>query len=80
MTEQLVVDVLEMQAEEEALIPVEIDPVLLILDKQIKAEVDKMTPLQKAQVQFEDVKKCAEDREAETGKCEPVNFLMPDAS
>ena len=42
--------------------------------KQIKAEVDKLTRLQKAQ--FEDVEKFAEDREAETGECEPVDFLM----
>ena len=72
MAEQLVADVLEMQVEEEAIIPVEIDPVLLMLDKQIKAEVDKLTPLQKAQ--FKDIKKFAEDREAETGDCEPVDF------
>ena len=49
----------EMQEEENPLKPIEIDPVLLMTDKQIKAEVDKLPPFQKAL--FEDVKKFAED-------------------
>ena len=74
MAEQLMSDVLEMQEEENPLEPIEIDPVLLMTDKQIKAEVDKLPPFQKAL--FEDVKKFAEDREAEEGICEPVDTLM----
>ena len=46
--------------EENPLEPIEIDPVLLMTDKQIKVEVDKLPPFQKAL--FEDVKKFAEDR------------------
>ena len=67
-------DVLEMQEEENPLELIEIDPVLLMTDKQIKAGVDKLPPFQKAL--FEDVKKFAEDREAEEGICEPVDTLM----
>ena len=74
MAEQLISDVLEMQEEENPLEPIGIDPVLLMSDKQIKAEVDKLPPFQKAL--FEDVKKFAEDREAEEGICEPVDALM----
>ena len=36
MAEQLMSDVLEMQEEENPLEPIEIDPVLLMTDKQIK--------------------------------------------
>ena len=59
MAKQLMSDVLEMQEEENPLELIEIDPVLLMTDKQIKAEVDKLPPFQK--VLFEDVKKFAED-------------------
>ena len=74
MAKQLMSDVLDMQEEENPLEPIEIDLVLLMTDKQIKAEVDKLPPFQKAL--FEDIKKFAEDREAEEGICEPVDTLM----
>ena len=41
MVEQLVSAILEMQVEEEPLIPVEMDPVLLMSDKKIKEKVEK---------------------------------------
>ena len=63
-----------MQREENPLEPIKIDPVLLMSDKQIKVEVDKLPPYQKAL--FEDVKKFAEDQEAEEDICEPVDTLM----
>ena len=47
MAEQLMSDVLEMQEEDNPLKTIEIDPVLLMTDKQIKAEVDKLPPYQK---------------------------------
>ena len=45
MAEQLISDVLEMQ--ENPLETIEIDPVLLMSDKQIKVEVDKLPPFQR---------------------------------
>ena len=54
MAEQLMADILEIE-EEEALIPVEVDPVLLMTDAQIKKEVEQLPPAQKAL--FEDVEK-----------------------
>ena len=36
------VDVVEMEAEGESLTPIEIDPVLLMTDKQIKKEVEQL--------------------------------------
>ena len=74
MGKQPMSDVLEKQEEENPLEPIEIDPVLLMTDKQIKVEVDKLPPIQKTL--FEDVKKFAEDREVEEGICEPVDTLM----
>ena len=44
MAEQLMSGILEIQAEEEPLVPVEVDPVLLMTDKQIKVEVKKLPP------------------------------------
>ena len=46
MAEKLLSDVLEMQVEEEPLVPIEVDPVLLMLDEQIKKE-DNNCPLHK---------------------------------
>ena len=42
MAEQLVTDVLEIEGEGEPLTPIEIDPVLLMTDTQIKKEVDQL--------------------------------------
>ena len=39
MVEKLLSDVLEMQAEEEPLVLIEVDPILLMSDEQIKKEV-----------------------------------------
>ena len=55
MAERLLSDVLEMQAEEEPLVPIEVDPVLLMSDKQIKKEVEQMPPTQRAL--FDDLRK-----------------------
>ena len=54
MAEQLVADILEMEGEEESLTPIEMDPVLLMTDAQIKKEVDQLPPMQR--VLFEDLK------------------------
>ena len=67
-------DILEIE-EEEALIPVEMDPVLLMTDAQIKKkEVEQLPPAQKAL--FEDVKKFAEDQEKESGECMPLDKIV----
>ena len=63
--QQLVSDVAEIEAEEGDLIQVEIDPVLLLSDKQIKAEVGKLTPAEKAK--FDDFASFAEDWHEDTG-------------
>ena len=42
MVTQLVSDVAEIEAEEEELVLVEMDPLLLMSDTQIKAEIDKL--------------------------------------
>ena len=55
MAEQLLADIVEMEGEEESLTPVEMDPVLLMTDAQIKKEVDQLPPTQRAL--FEDLKK-----------------------
>ena len=75
MVHQLITDVMELQVEEEeeSLILVEVDPVLLMSDQQIKAEVEKLLP---QRALFKDVKKFARDMDAETGVCEPVDTLM----
>ena len=74
MAEQLVTDVLEIEGEGEPLTPIEIDPVLLMTDTQIKKEVDQLPPAQKAL--FDDLKKFAEDQEEETGTCMPLDTLI----
>ena len=45
---QLVSDIAEIEAEERKLIQVEIDPLLLMSDAQVKAEIDKLSPEEKA--------------------------------
>ena len=72
--QQLVSDVAEIEAEEEDLIQVEIDPVLLLSNKQIKAEVEKLTPAAKAK--FDDFASFAEDWHDDTGKYEPIDHVM----
>ena len=57
--QQLVLDVAQIEAEEGDLIQVEVDPVLLLSDKQIKAKVKKLTPEEK--VKFDDFASFAED-------------------
>ena len=72
MAEQLLTDILEIEGEGEPLTPIEIDPVLLMTDTQIK-KVDQLPPVQKAL--FDDLKKFAEDQE-ETGTCTPLDTLI----
>ena len=48
MAKQLMADILEIEGDEEALIPVEMDPVLLMTDAQIKREVEQLPPAQRA--------------------------------
>ena len=67
MVEQLIADVVDIEGEEEALIPIEMDPVLLMTDAQIKIEVKQLPPAQRAL--FDDLKKFAEDQEKESGEC-----------
>ena len=73
MADQLVADILEIE-EEEALVPVKIDPVLLMTDAQIKKEVEQLPPAQRAL--FEDVRKFAEDQEKESGECTPLDRVV----
>ena len=48
MVAQLILDVAEIEAEEGELVQVEMDPLLLMSDTQIKAEIDKLSPEEKA--------------------------------
>ena len=73
MAEQLMMEILETE-EEEALIPVEIDPVLLMTDAQIKRSGATTTSSESL---FEDVKKFAEDQEKESRECTPLDRLCP---
>ena len=73
-TQQLVSDVAEIEAEEGDLIQVEVDPVLLLSDKQIKAEVEKLTPKEKAK--FDDFASFAEDWYDDISKYEPIDHVM----
>ena len=57
--QQLVSDVAQIEVKEGDLIQVEVDPVLLLSDKQLKAEVEKLTPQEK--VKFDDFTSFAED-------------------
>ena len=74
MAEQLVADVLDIEGEEESLIPIEVDPVLLMTDTQIKKEVEQLPPAQRAL--FDDLKKFAEDQEKESGECVPLDTII----
>ena len=74
MVERLLSDILEMQAKEEPLVPIEVDPIVLMTDQQIKVEINQLPATQKAL--FTDLKKFAEDTEVETGACEPMDTLM----
>ena len=47
MAEQLVVDIVEMEGDEGSLTPIEMDPVLLMTNVQIKKEVDQLPPTQR---------------------------------
>ena len=72
--QQLVSDVAQIEAEEGDLIQVEVDPVLLLSNKQIKAEVEKLTPKEKAK--FDDCASFAKDWHDDTGKYEPIDHVM----
>ena len=72
--DKLLSDVLEMQVEEEPLVPIEVDQILLMSLEQIKNEAEQLPPTQRAL--FDDIKKFAKDRETETGTCEPLDSLM----
>ena len=74
MAEQLVADVLEMEGGEESLIPIEMDPVLLMTDAQIKKEVEQLPPTQRAL--FDDLKKFVEDQEKVFGECTPLDTVV----
>ena len=50
------------------------DPLLLMSDTQIKAEIDKLLPEEKAK--FDDFASFAEDWHGETGKYEPMDHVM----
>ena len=70
----LVSDVAEMEVEEGELIQVEMDPLLLMTDTQIKAEIAKLSPEKKSK--FDDFTSFAEDWHSETGKYEPMDQVM----
>ena len=74
MVAQLVLDIAEIEAEEGELIPVEMDPLLLLSDTQIKAEIAKLSPEEKAK--FDDFSSFTEDWHSETGKYEPMDQVM----
>ena len=74
MAAQLVSDVAEIEAEEGELVQVEMDPLLLMSDAQIKAEIDKLSLEEKAK--FDDFASFAEDWHGETGKYEPMDHVM----
>ena len=74
MAAQLVSDVTEIEAEEGELVQVEMDPLLLMTDTQIKAEIDKLSPEEKSH--FDDFASFAEDWYSETGKYEPMDQVM----
>ena len=64
----------EIEAEEGELVPVEMDPLLLLSDTQTKAEIAKLLPEEKAK--FDDFSSFAEDWHSETGKYEPMDQVM----
>ena len=72
--QQLVLDIAQIEAEQWDLIQVEVDPVLLLSDKQLKAEVEKLTSEEK--VKFNDYSCFAEDWHVETGKYESIDHVV----
>ena len=74
MVVQLISDVAEIEAEEGELIQVEIDPLLLMSDPQVKAEIAKLSSEEKTK--FDDFSSFAEDWHDETGKYEPMDQVM----
>ena len=50
------------------------DPLLLLSDTQIKAEIAKLLPEEKAK--FDDFSSFSEDWHSETGKYEPMDQVM----
>ena len=74
MAAQLVSDITEIEAEEGELVQVEMDPLLLMTDTQIKAEIDKLSPEEKSH--FDDFASFIEDWHSETGKYEPMDQVM----
>ena len=74
MVARLVSDVTEIEAEEGELVQVEMDPLLLMTDTQIKAEIAKLSPEEKSH--FDDCASFAEDWHSETGKYEPMDQVM----
>ena len=74
VAQQLVSDMSQIEVEEGDLIQVKINPVLLLSDKQLKAEVEKLTPTEKAK--FYDFSSFAEDWHDATGKYEPIDHVM----
>ena len=74
MAAQLISDVAEIEVEEGELVQVEMDPLLLMSDTQIKAEIDKLLPEEKAK--FNDFSSFAENWHSETGKYEPMDQVM----
>ena len=74
MAAQLVSDIAEIEAEEGELVPVEMDPLLLLSDTQIKAEIAKLSPEEKSK--FDDFASFTEDWHSETGKYEPMDQVL----
>ena len=74
MAAQLVSDIAEIEAEEGELIQVEMDPLLLMTNTQIKAEIAKLSPEEKPK--FDDFASFAEDWHSETGKYKPIYQVM----
>ena len=72
--QQLISDIVQIQTEEGDLVQVEVDPCLLMSDRQVQAEVNKMKPEDKAK--FEDYKKFAEDIKDDTGENQPFDHVM----
>ena len=72
--QQLISDIVQIETEEGDLMQVEVDPYLLMSDRQVQAEVNKMKPEDKAK--FEDYKKFAEDIKDDTGEYQPFDHVM----
>ena len=48
MVEQLVFDVAEITAEVGVVVQVKVNPVLLLTERQFKAKIDKLTPIERS--------------------------------